>query len=591
MKKKSLQSKLIRLFCITAIIPIVVLSLFSYYNISYTLKENTRELTNNSLKQIDDNLQIWMESYEDLLYQIYTDDNMVAWIDKLNKGEDVSVTKNQMRRYLRGLLNTKEYIRSITVISESDMLVTYDQLTPATYKNSWLANFDLDQNLLYNKVSKDYNTHVFSTQYATDFASKDYYLFHIAHRIIDYMDLEERCGIVIISIDERFLENICTTTEENGTENNLNFIVDESGRIITYGSKSQIGRKITNQEKDLDLRIKDYAQFIGEDKNYSKQYTTAYAYHDDKLNWDVVNITDQSRLINTLKKQIAVILILSAFLFTIAIFMTSRMAKKLVMSVRKVTDTMQKTMQGDLSVRVVADNKMPIEIEDIALQFNDMLGKLSQALEKEREAQIVALEAQINPHFIYNTLDTINWMAIDKAEYDISNAINSLANILRYAIVNSNAEVTVREEVEWLKKYIFLQQFRLKNQFNCNIEVDPEAMEQKIHKLLLQPFIENAIVHGFASNSTKACLQIVIKKVEETLSITIRDNGIGMEKDMVNMYNVDIFDGVETGHHIGMENAITRLRMYYGSRGTISVSSKIGEGTSINIQIDKSNLL
>ena len=112
-------------------------------------------------------------------------------------------------------------------------------------------------------------------------------------------------------------------------------------------------------------------------------------------------------------------------------------------------------------------------------------------------------------------------------------------------------------------------------------------MDQTIHKLLLQPFIENAIVHGFESNFENPCLKVVIQDAEEILSIIISDNGIGMEQDMVDMINKNFFDEAKTGHHIGMENAITRLRMYYGSRGTISVSSKIGEGTNINIYIRK----
>ena len=107
------------------------------------------------------------------------------------------------------------------------------------------------------------------------------------------------------------------------------------------------------------------------------------------------------------------------------------------------------------------------------------------------------MEAQINPHFLYNTLDTINWMAIDKDEFDISNAINSLATILRYAIADSSGEVFVRDEIDWLKKYIYLQQFRLKNNFTCSINVDPDVMDLRIHKLLLQPFVENSILHGF----------------------------------------------------------------------------------------------
>ena len=202
-----------------------------------------------------------------------------------------------------------------------------------------------------------------------------------------------------------------------------------------------------------------------------------------------------------------------------------------------------------------------------------------------KDIEFQALQAQINPHFLYNVLDTINWMAIDRDEYDISNAIGALATILRYAIVNSNAEVTVRDELEWLKKYVYLQQFRLKNQFTCVIDADADVMEDRIHKLLLQPFVENAIIHGFEGKQSEACLKISVKEEDQRLAVYISDNGKGMEADMVEQFNREMFGKRQTGHHIGMENAITRLHMYYGEAGEIHIVSAPGEGATICIRI------
>ncbi|NLZ83143.1 MAG: histidine kinase, partial [Clostridiales bacterium] len=230
--------------------------------------------------------------------------------------------------------------------------------------------------------------------------------------------------------------------------------------------------------------------------------------------------------------------------------------------------------------------------ETIALQFNDMLGKLDASIKKEKEAgerqrhaEIKALEAQINPHFLYNTLDTINWMAIDKNEFDISNAISSLAAILRYAIKNSNLTVEIRDEIQWLKDYIYLQQTRLKNSFSCDINVDPDVLDCKIHKLLLQPFIENSIIHGFEGVYKEHVLEIIFKLVGEFVSITVKDNGKGIEPSLVESFNMEIFHTIEDDSHIGMKNAIARLHMYYGTNARVNVSSTLGEGTVITLMI------
>jgi len=149
-------------------------------------------------------------------------------------------------------------------------------------------------------------------------------------------------------------------------------------------------------------------------------------------------------------------------------------------------------------------------------------GEEKDAIDSQRRAEIAALEAQINPHFLYNTLDTINWIAIDNDEYEISNAITSLAAILRYGIDNSNADVRVSREAEWLKQYLFLQQIRLKNTFQCEIHVSQEVMDWKIHKLLFQPFVENSLYHGFQVEKDVYILRVEIEP--GVLMLNMRDN-------------------------------------------------------------------
>src|SRR5699024_2954900 len=119
---------------------------------------------------------------------------------------------------------------------------------------------------------------------------------------------------------------------------------------------------------------------------------------------------------------------------------------------------------------------------------------------REKNAEIKSLEAQINPHFLYNTLDTINWMALDREEYTISKMLTSLASILRYSIHRSNTIVEIEEELEYLKKYIYLQQQRFDYSFLCTVEADENVRGCMIHKMLIQPFLENTLVHGFPGN-------------------------------------------------------------------------------------------
>ena len=187
------------------------------------------------------------------------------------------------------------------------------------------------------------------------------------------------------------------------------------------------------------------------------------------------------------------------FSITIIIYITRNFS----VSTGKILDAMKTAQDGELSVQVTLDNDDD-ELSVIAARFNKMISKINQLVEevkratfKQKEAEIRALEAQINPHFLYNTLDSINWMAIKKEEHEISNMLKSLAQILRYSVDKSNSIVKLREEIKWLKQYLYLQQTRFNYSFECFMDVDESIMDCMVHKLLLQPFIENAVIHGF----------------------------------------------------------------------------------------------
>jgi two-component system sensor histidine kinase YesM len=233
---------------------------------------------------------------------------------------------------------------------------------------------------------------------------------------------------------------------------------------------------------------------------------------------------------------------------------------------------------------------MPLEIEEIAANFNSMIEKIEglvhevqAASTKQRNAEIAALEAQVNPHFLYNTLDTINWMAIDRNEFEISGAIGSLAEILRYGIGDSNGIVEIRREVEWLKHYVSLQQTRLKDAFDFRLEVDPTTLDCRIHKLLFQPFVENSILHGFRGVDKRRELTVSIGREGARVRVTIADNGRGIDEGTLRAIEAGAFTNESRKGHIGMSNAIGRIKMYYGSEATVDIESAPGEGTRISI--------
>jgi two-component system sensor histidine kinase YesM len=592
-KKKSLRQQLIGAFLITSITPLILLTFLSYFNSTNLLKQNIDKLIDNNLQQTVGSLGVWLESYEDLLYQLYTDDNLVVLVDKINRNEDVALSVNQMRRTMRAIQDSKDYIESITIITKSEKMISTDVLNQVTTGNSWMSSFSLSQQELYSDISSNNLTHYYPTEFAATFANQKHYLFHMAHRIIDYKDIMKQSGVVIVSINEKLLNQVCSGGEiQTDPSKGFNFIVDENGRIISFYDQEYLSNQITKKDNNKSIRQDDYKNYINSLGIFENRNIEIHIKTDENLGWDIVNVSDQSQVINGLNTQRRTIVIIFACSILILAMIIFSMMIRLTRSIDIVVNTIRKTGSGNMKVSVPIDEKMPSEIEIIASTYNTTVEQLrvsiskeKKAIKKQKDAEIAALEAQINPHFLYNTLDTVNWMAIDKDEYEISNAISSLAMILRYAIDRSNQIVTVKDEIEWLKKYIYLQQTRLKNTFQCNVHVEPQILNEKIHKLLLQPFVENAIIHGFEGEKGPHYLTISIEHKNSEMTIRLQDNGKGMKKQLIDMFNAGDFSVDGQKSHIGIMNAISRIQMYYGEKAKVHISSVLNQGTIVEIHI------
>ena len=268
--------------------------------------------------------------------------------------------------------------------------------------------------------------------------------------------------------------------------------------------------------------------------------TAINEYKDPQTGWVFYNVYDKDYMLKDLVNTQKIFLIVGA---TAVIFVTCIISYTVYMlnrSVRSVLKGIGQVQQGHLDVVIPADTEDEIGI--IARNFNTMTVKVKELVTTVKEAQnsqknaeIRALEAQINPHFLYNTLDSINWMAIEKGEYEISTMLRNLGVILRYSVNKSNQRVTIWEMSDWLHKYISLQKMRFNDAFTYNLQIDKNTEKVKVYKLLLQPFVENSIIHGFDGMMAGGLLRIECSLSDDGKGVVfiIEDNGVGMPESKV----------------------------------------------------------
>lgn len=590
-KRTSFKRRLIVAMLLTAAIPMLFIAVAFYSNNVAIVRNNMDQLAELSLQKTKSNVDAWLSSYEELLYQISTSDEIVDWADEINRQENVELAKKAVHAKLQELFYSRSYIKSITLIPESGSMVFYDQFTTVASKNSWIDTMGISERALYNQIASEGGISFFATRYATDFGGKPQYLFHFGRRLVDYLDVRKQSGVVILSIDVALLQSLCDSADS--TDGSYQFMLDGEGRLLSFSDLTQVGRQVAGAEQTVEERKAAALAFVNEQFG-KRPYVSAYIAHDDYFGWDIIGVSDQSNAILRLQTQRNLFLVLILFAFTLTIGFTLLELRQLMNTVRIMSDAFERLGQGDLSTRVSAGESIPVEMDTILSQYNDMLDRLKASIDREKEAekrsrsaQIAALEAQINPHFLNNTLDTINWMAIQHDEREISDAISALGQILRYGIVDNDQSVPVEQELEWLQKYVLLQKIRLKGTFTCEINVDPAVRGLMLHKLVLQPFVENAIIHGFVRLRRNGILKVTIREEKETLAILISDNGRGIPQETVTAINSGDLAYLEADRHLGMKNAISRLQMYYGEKASVWVESKNGTTILIRIPMEK----
>lgn len=243
--------------------------------------------------------------------------------------------------------------------------------------------------------------------------------------------------------------------------------------------------------------------------------------------------------------------------------------------------------EGKFSTKVQVNRND--EIGNLIKKFNEMDDKISTLIEenyissiREKEAIIMSLNIQLNPHFLYNTLNIINWIAIENNEKEISKMIISLSSMLRYTAHNNEEISDFKKDLEWLKKYIYIMQNRFENKFNVFYEIDEDVEFYKVPKLFLQPFVENSIIHGFSMIDSGGSLKITGRLEGEMVYFSVEDNGRGMD-------NKRIKEVMETNtDNIGIRNVNNRIKLIYGDKYGVTIQSEINRGTRITINLPKS---
>lgn len=359
------------------------------------------------------------------------------------------------------------------------------------------------------------------------------------------------------------------------------YIIDGSGNILS-GIEKQINEDIL--KNSLAQEAGTYSQVIN-NKRFKYIIKTIEA-----TDWKMVNIVETNKLLSVFHKISLGIMSMAIVLF-ILFFMFSRMfLKNIINPVANLVYGMELMEQGDLYAHVQVDGVG--EIRKLVHSFNRMARQIKELIlsneQKEKEKhqeEIKALQSQINPHFLVNTLNSIRFMAIVAKFDSIKNMAEALTKIVACSFKGENSFYTIREEIEMLESYVYLMKIRYSDNFEVDFQVDSSCLDYKVPRLSIQPILENSIIHGFEDMDDIGQITIKVYEKHNQVIFQIEDNGQGMTQEVIEMILSDDKKHDPTYRGIGVSNVNRRIQLNYGEKYGITINSELGKYTHATIRI------
>ena len=359
------------------------------------------------------------------------------------------------------------------------------------------------------------------------------------------------------------------------------FIMDGDGNIIYHPQQQLIYAGLKNENEEI-CALED-----GSHLSDGVIYTVKTL---DNCNWKIIGVTFLDETVNTRVNTMIIVSVLILLMVVLMSFMSGSLFSYLFTKpVKKLTDAMR-DFEDNASGFVFEPITGAVEVNRLSDSFEHLVKRIQQLMEEVkreentlRKTELKALQAQINPHFLYNTLDSISWMCEEGKNADAVMMVNALAKLFRISISRGKEMIPIEKEVQHAECYLQIQKFRYTNQFDYKFEVQESCKQYLCNKITLQPLIENALYHGL-NMIDEGHIIIRIFEDQDDVILEVEDNGVGMSEEQISeLFENDITDK----HGIGVKNVNDRIKIYFGDKYGITIRSELDEGTCVSIRIPK----
>ncbi len=555
-------NKLLLIFLGIIVIPSIFLSIIEFTYSSRIMEEKTNDYLKSMSSVTLSKIESTISDIEDMAFYINGNDNIQNAL--MEEENALSDRKSYYAVYEEICSNLKLYalfrqeVSAISILSENNRTYSYT-------KNR--SSIDIAK---YIKSQNQYwvvdGEHVM--------LMKQIYAF----------PMKECLGYTAIDVDDGSLYQLIEDIEY-AKEGNV-FLVNEEGKVIAA----------EEQELQGDLLPDAYRNCFGEQEAFygdvliDNQHYSIYNSAPISNGWHMLLAIPRDYYMRDIVGLRNIVTLITFLVALVASAASLLIARQITQPIQKLSNAMEQFGQGNFEIN--NEVKSDDEIGRLSKTFNTMVADMNSLVKSvyeekmmKQDAQMKSLQMQINPHFLYNTLDTINWMARIKHVDEVGDMAAALGNLMRYSL-SEKSYVTIKEEVDNLKNYLAIQNVRYGDQMESKIAIEEEFYDLYIPKLLIQPMVENAIIHGLEQKMDKGHVLISAYVDGENLYIVVEDDGVGMTEDAVEQIMcMDHSQKTEKHTSIGIVNVNRRIQMIYGKEYGLLIQSVLGAGTKMTLHM------
>ena len=540
-----------------------------------------RKITEDYNKRIVDQVNYSLDSYIRNLMQV--SNSMYYSVIKNTDLAEESLDEKMNLLYEAN----REHIVSIAVFKENGQLVTATPLSKLK-KTAEPQNEDWFQ----NAIGQIENLH-FSTPHVQKlFDDVDYkykWVVSLSRAVELTTGGEIESGVLLVDMNFSGIEQICKNV--NLGQTGYIYLIGRDGEIIYHPRQQLIYSNLLseNNSEFSDMEDGNYVDILDGQKRLTTVKTLGYT------GWKIIGVTPINETFAD-SSQITIFILFVLFLAIILlVFANTFISAKIADPIKALENSVKELEKGAENVNIAIGGSYEIQhlgktIKSMVEQMHKLMGDIVFEQELKRQTELDALQAQINPHFLYNTLDSIVWMVENERYQEAITMVTSLAGFFRISLSKGKNIITVRDELKHAENYITIQHMRFKDKFTFKINADEEVMDFVTIKLVIQPLIENAVYHGMEFMDGDGEIIVNAYKKDNELYIDVIDNGMGIPPEIAEQLLTKGSRAKGKGSGVGLKNVQERIQIYFGKEYGLSIISEPDEGTLIRIHLPCINI-